>query len=174
MLWRRVYTYGGGSWVSYGRLAVPSNVYNYYVSTACMHCQDPACVDVCPAAAIAKRDDGVVLIDAAKCIGCRYCEWSCPYGALAFNADSGVMTKCNLCEDLMAQGEAPACVGSCPMRALEVGDLEELRARHGVMDAIEPLPEASYTRPAMVITPHHHAQASGTGTGQILNLEEEV
>ncbi len=175
MTWRRVFNYGGGSWVAKGAALVPNNIFNYYVSTTCMHCQDPLCAQACPAAAITKREDGVVLIDQTKCIGCRYCEWACPYGAPVFDSTAGVMTKCTLCQDLLAQGEEPACVASCPMRALEVGELSELQARHStVVDAIEPLPIADYSRPAVVIGLHKHSQMSGQGTGHILNLPEEV
>jgi anaerobic dimethyl sulfoxide reductase subunit B (iron-sulfur subunit) len=131
-------------------------------------------MEVCPAAAISKREDGIVLIDQTKCIGCRYCQWACPYGAPQFREDLGVMTKCTFCEDLQAQGQNPACVDACVMRALDFGELEDLRAKYGNVNAIEPLPEASYTSPAVVITPSRNAQASGTGTGRILNLPEEV
>ena len=172
--WRRVLQYGGGNWVQQGSTLIPSNLFTYSVSFACMHCQDPICAQVCPAAAITKRADGVVLIDQDKCIGCRYCEWACPYGAVHFNVEKGVMTKCTFCEDLLAQGQNPACVDACVMRAIEFGELDELRARYGSLDAIEPLPTADITRPALVITPHKHAQASGAGTGRLLNLPEEV
>lgn len=174
--WRRVTEYGGGQWVAdanHPELFSPSNVFAYALSTACMHCQQATCVDICPAAAVTKRDDGVVLIDPDQCIGCRYCEWACPYGAPQFNEAKGVMTKCNFCVDLLAQGQNPACVDACVMRALEFGELEELRAKHGDAQTIEPLPEYQYTEPALVITPHRHAVASGNDTGRILNLPEE-
>jgi len=177
ILWRRVFQYGGGSWEpdnSVPGLYRANNVYAYSVSTACMHCEDAICVDVCPAGAITKREDGVVLIDQEKCIGCRYCEWACPYGAPAFNEAKGVMSKCTFCEDLQAKGENPACVDACVMRALDFGELDELRARYGNVNAIEPLPTANITNPSLVITPHKLAQASGAGTGKVLNLPEEV
>lgn len=174
LLWRRVFQYGGGGWTQQGNVKVPNNIFVYSVSTACMHCEEPKCAEVCPAAAITKRDDGVVLIDQDKCIGCRYCQWACPYGAVQFREDLGVMSKCTFCEDLLAQGQNPACVDACVMRALDFGELDELRTKYGNVNAIEPLPEASYTKPAVVITPHKHAQASGAGTGRILNLPEEV
>jgi anaerobic dimethyl sulfoxide reductase subunit B (iron-sulfur subunit) len=113
-----------------------------------------------------------VLIDKEKCIGCRYCEWACPYGAPQFNEELGYMTKCDFCRDLQAKGENPVCVDACPMRALEVGELSELRAKYGTVNAIEPLPPAALTSPSLVVTPHKHAQASGQGTGHILSLEE--
>jgi anaerobic dimethyl sulfoxide reductase subunit B (iron-sulfur subunit) len=174
VLWRRVFEYGGGTWNELNHVMTPNGVFAYYFSTACQHCENPVCRDVCPTAAISKRDDGIVLIDADKCIGCRYCEWACPYGAPQFREDLGVMTKCNFCEDLLAQGQNPACVDACVMRCLDFGDLEELRQKYGDLAAIEPLPVADMTYPAVVITPHKHAQLSGAGTGRILNLPEEV
>ena len=173
--WRRVYEYGGGGWVAdidNPSQLVPGNIYAYAVSVACNHCQNPRCVEVCPASAMTKRDDGIVLIDADKCIGCRYCEWACPYGAPQFDERVGQMTKCNMCQDLIAQGEKPYCVEACVMRALDFGELDELRAKYGTENAIEPLPEAKYTDPSFVITPHRHSQPSGQGTGRILDMEE--
>lgn len=174
--WRRVYQYGGGTWIpspSDRTLMVPSGLFVYAVSIACMHCQIPLCADVCPASAITKRADGVVLIDTDKCIGCRYCEWACPYGAPQFNAEAGVMTKCDFCFDLLDEGDVPFCTAACVMRALEFGELSEMRAEYGFVDAIEPLPDSEVTKPAVVITPHRDSQLSGQGTGSILVLEEE-
>ena len=82
------------------------------------------------------------------------------------------MTKCDFCQDLQAQGQKPACVDACVMRVLQYGDLEELRAEHGNAASIEPLPSAELTAPALVITPHKHAQMSGQGTGHIISVEE--
>lgn len=174
--WRRVTEYGGGSWVpdpEDPKRMLPNNIFAYSISIACNHCEDPICMESCPTAAIFKRDDGVVLIDEAKCIGCRYCEWACPYNAPQFDAEAGVMTKCNFCEDLVAQGESPYCVAACVMRALDYGELDELRAKYGDTNAIEPLPTADLTEPALVITPHRHAQMSGEGTGRIIATAEE-
>jgi anaerobic dimethyl sulfoxide reductase subunit B (iron-sulfur subunit) len=171
--WRRVYEYAGGAWVPHGDQMQPSNVYAYTLSVACMHCQSPLCVEACPAGAMTKRADGIVLIDADKCIGCRYCEWACPYGAPQFDEARGVMTKCDMCQDLLAQGQNPVCVDACPLRALQVGELSELQAQHGVVNAMEPLPSGSLTAPALVLTPHRHAQPSGKGSGKLLSLTEE-
>jgi anaerobic dimethyl sulfoxide reductase subunit B len=174
LLWRRVFTYGGGTWNQQGGILTPVNLFAYSVSTACQHCENPVCRDVCPAAAISKRADGIVLIDKDKCIGCRYCQWACPYGAPVFNEEIKVMTKCTFCADLQDQGLNPACVDACVMRCLEFGDLDELRQKYGDLAAIEPLPTSSITKPSLVITPHKHAELSGQGTGKILNLPEEV
>jgi anaerobic dimethyl sulfoxide reductase subunit B (iron-sulfur subunit) len=174
--WRRVYEYGGGGWIpdpANPSMLIANNVFGYTLSVACNHCENAACVQVCPTGAMSQRADGVVLIDADKCIGCRYCEWACPYGAPQFDEAAGVMTKCNFCQDLLAQGQNPVCVEACPLRALEFGELADLRAKHGVVNAIEPLASAEYTQPALVVTPHRHAQPSGAGTGKILSLPEE-
>jgi anaerobic dimethyl sulfoxide reductase subunit B (iron-sulfur subunit) len=172
--WRKVWQYGGGTWVKQGDFMVPNGVFNYGVSVACMHCENPACVNVCPAGAMTKRADGVVLVNQDQCVGCRYCEWACPYGAPQFDERKGVMSKCTFCEDLLAQGQNPACVDACPMRAIEFGELSELRAKYGTLNAVEPLPEAGITSPSVVISPHRNAQVSGKGTGKILDLVQEV
>ena len=78
------------------------------------------------------------------------------------------MTKCNFCEDLLAKGENPVCVDACPMRALQFGELAELRNKYGAVNAIEPLPEASITSPSLVMTPHRHAQIERQGHRQNL------
>ncbi len=175
IMWRRVFRYGGGSWVQNDSfISVPNNLFRYFVSISCQHCQNPVCVQVCPAAAMTKDENGIVSIDSSKCIGCRYCEWACPYGAPHFNEATGVMTKCNFCQDLLAKGENPACVDSCPMRALEFGELSDLQAKYGTLDAVEPLPSGEFTDPSLVITPHKNAELAGAGTGHIVNLPEEI
>lgn len=173
--WRKVYDYGGGEWIpdaAHPDILIPSNVFVYSTSTACMHCEKPLCAEACPAKAIVKRADGVVLIDADLCIGCRYCEWACPYGAPQFNEELGVMTKCDFCQDLQAQGLNPVCVDACPLRALDFGELDDLRKKYGNVDAIEPLPPADISHPAVVITPHKHSVPSGQGIGEIIKLDE--
>jgi len=172
--WRRVYQYGGGSWTPHPNLLIANNIYVYSLSVACMHCENALCSKVCPTGAITKRSDGVVLLDSTKCIGCRYCEWSCPYGAPQFDEAAGVMTKCDFCQDLQAAGGNPACVDACVMRALEFGDLEELRAKYGDLASVEPLPKANITQPAFVMTSHKNSQPSGAGNGKLINLPEEV
>ena len=96
------------------------------MSLSCAHCGQPACLGVCPTKAISKRpEDGVVLVDATKCIGCRACLAACPFGVPQFG-DDGKMQKCNFCLDRLAQGQEPVCVGTCPAGALRAGSLEEL------------------------------------------------
>lgn len=174
MMYRRVVQYGGGTWVRQGTTMVPNGVFSYSVSVACMHCENPPCVDVCPANAMQKRADGIVYVDQDKCIGCRYCQWACPYGAPVFDEAKGVVGKCNLCMDLVDQGLNPSCVDACPMRAIEFGELADLQAKYGTVNAVAPLPDAKITQPSVVITPHRHAQPVGSHAGKITNLPEEL
>ena len=96
------------------------------VSFACMHCGDPPCKAVCPTGAITKRaEDGIVLVDRDKCIGCHYCFFACPFGVPQFGED-GLMQKCNYCLDRVEQGLEPACVDTCPAKAIQAGTMEEL------------------------------------------------
>ncbi|TPL05196.1 MULTISPECIES: 4Fe-4S dicluster domain-containing protein [unclassified Mesorhizobium] len=97
---------------------------------SCLHCEQPACVTVCPTGASYKRaSDGIVLVDEDKCIGCKLCSWACPYGAREFDTDVGVMKKCTLCVDriyndnLAVEDRVPACVAACPTSARHFGDL---------------------------------------------------
>lgn len=97
---------------------------------SCLHCDTPACVTVCPTGASYKRaEDGIVLVDEDKCIGCKLCSWACPYGAREYSHVEGVMKKCTLCVDriyndkLAEEDRQPACVQACPTRARHFGDL---------------------------------------------------
>jgi Fe-S-cluster-containing dehydrogenase component len=97
---------------------------------SCLHCETPACVTVCPTGASYKRaEDGIVLVDEDKCIGCKLCSWACPYGAREYSPVEGVMKKCTLCidriynEKLPEAEREPACVQVCPTRARHFGDL---------------------------------------------------
>ena len=99
----------------------------YYLPVSCQHCDDPECVHVCPTGASYKREDGVVLVDHSKCIGCQYCVMACPYGVRAYDTskDKGVIEKCTMCAHLIDKGEKPACVKHCPGQARKFGDLDD-------------------------------------------------
>ncbi len=90
----------------------------YHFSLACHHCEQPACMAACPAGAYRKRPDGVILLQESRCLGCRYCEMACCFGAPSYDAGAGVMTKCNLCANRIDKGLQPACVAACPTQAL--------------------------------------------------------
>jgi Fe-S-cluster-containing dehydrogenase component len=86
----------------------------------------PACMEVCPADAIRKRsEDGIVVVDGTRCIGCHACAAACPFGVPQYGED-GTMQKCNYCLDRIGKGQEPACVESCPPKALRAGTMEEL------------------------------------------------
>jgi molybdopterin-containing oxidoreductase family iron-sulfur binding subunit len=111
----------------------------------CNHCDKPPCVRVCPTKATWKREDGVVMMDWHRCIGCKYCIVACPYGSRSFNffdprprikelsldfptRTIGVVEKCNFCEERLAKEEQPACVVGCPEKALVFGNLEDSKS----------------------------------------------
>jgi sulfite dehydrogenase (quinone) subunit SoeB len=102
------------------------------VPMSCMHCEEADCVTVCPTGASYKRaEDGIVLVDPDKCMGCNYCSWACPYGARELDANAGVMRKCTLCVDriydtgLPEADRQPACVLACPTHARHFGDFAD-------------------------------------------------
>lgn len=169
--WRRVYEITGGEWEKQDGLWV-SGIYAYNLSMSCNHCEEPICMFVCPTRAIVKRDDGIVLIDQNKCMGCHLCAWACPYDAPQFDSNSGRMNKCHFCYDYLDRGKRPVCVDSCPMRALDFGDYQELKDRYGDQGSIFPLPDPGITRPKFVINPHHQHEMTGRYDPEVTNMEE--
>lgn len=102
------------------------DIRNMTISLACLHCGEPACESVCPTGAIYKRiEDGIVVVDQTRCIGCHCCFLACPFGVPQFGSD-GKMQKCDLCADRLNQGEEPPCVATCPAEALHFGTMEAL------------------------------------------------
>lgn len=125
----------------------------YHYAQTCNHCANPACVAVCPVGAMyVDEADGTVQHDDATCIGCQMCVKNCPYGVPQYDADLGISRKCDACKQLRDNGEPPACVAACQMRALEFGPYEELVAAHpeAVCD-IAILPDSSETSPCTFI-----------------------
>lgn len=171
--WRRVIEYDGGTWqVNEKDGTFTPNVFSYYTSISCNHCENPICMQVCPTTTMSRREDGTVYVDQSKCVGCRYCQWACPYGAPQLDSRTGRMSKCDLCYDYREQGQNPACVDACPSRALGWGPIDALRKEYGDEAGIAPLPDPSITDPHLVITPHRDAQKWDEGTGQIQNPSE--
>jgi len=119
-----------------------ASLHNKPVLVFCNHCDQPPCTRVCPAQATWKREDGIVMMDWHRCIGCRYCVAACPYGSRSFNwvdprprvaqldpdfptRTKGVVEKCTFCEERLAEGRMPACVEACKGKALVFGDLDD-------------------------------------------------
>lgn len=109
---------GSGNW---------PDVEMYFLNLSCQHCATPECVSVCPTGATTKAENGTVQIDPNVCIGCESCIPVCPYGVRYLNEDTGVVEKCNLCQDIIDSGEVdlPRCVSQCCGMARWYGDLDE-------------------------------------------------
>jgi len=122
----------------------------------CYHCSHPSCIEACTEGAIFKEDEfGAVLVDGDLCNGCRTCWEACPYGSMSFtDVDGSVcMSKCTMCIDRLVEGLQPACVLSCPLRALDFGPLDEIKSKYGDISQIDTMPDASVTLPSLVIKP---------------------
>jgi molybdopterin-containing oxidoreductase family iron-sulfur binding subunit len=137
----------GIHWTKMLELESPTLDQITYVRHACMHCDDPPCVEACSAEAISKRADGIVLIDQKKCVGSGACVDACPYGVPRLNPKeeyfpgntmpyeknaapfriqmAGKASKCTLCAHRVDMGKEPACVEGCPSKALIFGDLDD-------------------------------------------------
>lgn len=101
------------------------NVYHEIVPVQCQHCTDAPCVDVCPTAASMTLENGIVMVELDKCIGCKYCMEACPYQARVVLHKTGTVEKCVFCGPLVAAGEDPACVTTCITNARVFGDLDD-------------------------------------------------
>lgn len=142
MLWNRVITEGCDA--IDGAVGEYPNLTRTYVPLACQHCENPACLKVCPTGATYKDEQGRVEIDYDRCIGCRMCMAACPFNARVFNWEDpqrdgdfnwgdarvpvrtrGVMEKCTLCKERTDAGEEPMCVVCCPTHARVFGDLDD-------------------------------------------------
>ena len=132
---------GSGNW---------PDVEMYFLNLSCQHCATPECVSVCPTGATTKAENGTVQIDPNVCIGCGTCRNSCPYDAPRIDASAGVCHKCDGCLARVRDGKEPMCVGSCPLRALEFGPIEELREKYGDCAQVPPMATPA-TRPNIVI-----------------------
>jgi molybdopterin-containing oxidoreductase family iron-sulfur binding subunit len=143
----------GQNWVKIYPMQDAENTAPYWQPTTCMHCDDPPCVKVCPVDATFKRQDGIVLIDSDRCIGCRFCMAACPYSTRVFNWEEpdlpkeiaekpyscetsmpqkkGTVSKCDFCADMTRKGELPHCVSACPNGVFAFGDMMEDTVTNG-------------------------------------------
>ena len=142
----------------------------FYFPKSCLHCEDAACVTVCPTGASFKRaDDGIVLVDEDRCIGCKLCSWACPYGAREYDRSEGVMKKCTLCVDriynpnLPEAEQIPACVQVCPTSARHFGDLGDETSEVSQLvksrDGRDLMPELGYSPTNKYLPPRRQEHA---------------
>lgn len=153
--WRRVMTIEKGRY---------PDLFVAFLSTACHHCTEPACVSACPGPAIFKRDaDGIVLVDREACLGkdhCGTCLDACPYQAPQFGAEENAkMQKCDFCIDELAKNKNPICVDACPMRALDAGPMEDLREKYGDVKEAEGFAYSEEIKPCTLFKPKKDAGA---------------
>lgn len=143
----------GQEWIQIFDVDLPGGGHSF-LPVPCFQCENAPCVNVCPVAATYHNDDGVVLIDHKRCIGCRFCMAACPYHRRFFNwgapevppeaalatysplypvpAVKGTVIKCMFCAHFLRDGKLPFCVAGCPMKALYMGDRNEDIATNGV------------------------------------------
>ncbi len=136
--WRRVGELEGGTY---------PDTLRHYLSMGCNHCLDADCVKGCPVEAYTKDAiTGIVLHSADACIGCQYCVWNCPYSVPQFNAERGVVGKCDMCQGRLAEGLEPACVNACPEHAIEIEIINQAEWQADFSAADSPgLPTARHT-----------------------------
>jgi molybdopterin-containing oxidoreductase family iron-sulfur binding subunit len=147
------FTPEGQQWIQVYKTELPGNG-SFFMPTPCFQCENAPCVNVCPVTATYHNEDGVVLIDHKRCIGCRFCMSACPYQRRFFNwgtpklppeavfaeysplypvpAIKGTVIKCMFCAHLLHDGKLPYCVVGCPMKAIYIGDLVEDVASNGI------------------------------------------
>lgn len=143
----------GQNWIKVLSMEDGEHTAPYWQPTTCMHCDVPPCVKVCPVDATFKRQDGIVLIDSDRCIGCRFCMAACPYSTRVFNWEEPALTeevasqhyscetsmpqkkgtvgKCDFCPDMTRRGELPHCVSACPNGVFFFGDMNEDSVTNG-------------------------------------------
>ena len=170
----------GMKWVRIDRTEDPKARIITYFRVSCQHCEDPACMKVCPAKAISKGKFGEVLVDQTKCIGCKMCLSACPYGAPQFNDKkvtsywpdkeplakrplqpwqnhvAGKAEHCTLCSHRLAKGQKPACVESCTTGALTLVDYDALKPEEvALLKRAQKLTENAGTNPKVRYVSSH-------------------
>ncbi|OAT84830.1 4Fe-4S dicluster domain-containing protein [Desulfotomaculum copahuensis] len=141
--WRRVYPVGEKNYPRPERI---------FMSIACNHCARPECLRVCPVQAYTKREDGIVVHNHDRCIGCRSCVMACPYRAPQYNPHYRKVEKCSLCYLRIDQGKKPACVDACSVGALQLIRLDKA-AVPDTVDRMPGFPDPSITGPSVRFVP---------------------
>jgi Fe-S-cluster-containing dehydrogenase component len=133
---------------------VGKHLRGYFLPMTCMHCGSPPCVPACPEKAISKLANGIVVIDDAKCTGCKKCIEACPFAAPQLDTTTGKVIKCDYCLNRIEKGLMPACVVRCPAKAMYFGDINEIstliREKRARGVAIGLLKAPTYSGPATV------------------------
>ncbi|MBU5405946.1 4Fe-4S dicluster domain-containing protein [Paraeggerthella hongkongensis] len=107
-----------------------------WISVSCNHCENPACVPVCPVGALTKREDGIVVQDHDLCIGCQSCVKACPYNHPKYVVEENKTLRCDMCAARLDAKDVPACVEACPVKILTVDTLEKNEAAGGVEEGV--------------------------------------
>lgn len=143
----------------------------YHLTLACHHCRNPPCEAACPSGALEKGPEGIVRLHGDRCLGCRYCEMACPFGAPTFDADRGVMTKCHLCVHRLEKDLLPACVAACPTAALRFSmDVERGGGTFVAADTVPGFVDPAGARPGLRIG----LPGGGIRTARFAELEEAL
>ncbi|NNJ26617.1 hypothetical protein LzC2_27060 [Planctomycetes bacterium LzC2] len=152
--WREVGLLHGGGQAAGGSSGGASGLpVLQHVTTACHHCLEPACLNACPVDAYEKDPvTGIVRHLDDQCFGCQYCTLACPYDVPKYHAGKGIVRKCDMCADRLADGEAPACVQACPHEAIAIRVVDrDSVIEHAEANAFLPgAPNPDYTLPTTV------------------------
>ncbi len=117
-----------------------------HIPINCNQCEDPVCVSVCPVKATYQREDGIVLVDPHRCIGCQYCKAACPYEVRYLHPQKKIISKCFFCHHRLDAGQLPACVEACPTGARIIGNGK---------DPTSEVSRILARRPVQVLLPEH-------------------
>lgn len=128
------------------QVQVADEVTNVLLPRLCNHCDNPPCVPVCPVQATFQREDGIVVVDNTRCVGCAYCVQACPYDARFINHETQTADKCTFCVHRLEAGLLPACVESCVGGARIIGDIRDpqsrisqlIRTHHDAINVLKP------------------------------------
>jgi tetrathionate reductase subunit B len=111
-----------------------------FLPIVCNHCERPICCTVCPVKATYQRpEDGIVMINPHRCIGCRYCMAACPYNVRFVSPRYNIIEKCDFCQRRVDNGQLPACVEACPTKAIVFGDLRDPNSEISRLVATSPV-----------------------------------
>ncbi|MFQ6092320.1 MAG: 4Fe-4S dicluster domain-containing protein [bacterium] len=127
------------SWVKIIEKGTYPNVSRSFLPSLCNNCENPICVTNCPVEASYKREDGIVMVDPHRCIGCHYCMASCPYDVRYVNPLKDIVQKCSFCVHRVEAGIEPACVETCLGAARFFGDMNDTKSTVAQLLATNPV-----------------------------------